>query len=335
MHCGVPRPGAAVAEVAHGLDLLGVGQSALGARTGRCRLIREYACPAPHFLLLAGRGEAGAMPYPRAHYYVAIVMAVIVAGFWPSYFSVWGSVPWQFHAHGVAASAWVLMVAGQSWTAHHRQLPLHRTIGKASLFLFPFLIAGLSAIIDVTAKGYVAGDGPSRIMFGGSFLIGMAVAIAAYVTVYYRALRYRRKVWVHAGYMLTTPLILFESPFGRILNGFVPGFAIRGLDDLHLIMPAILWSMALELLVVAAIWLKYRERAAPFLVAAIFIAAQMATMGLMSDSQILKSLLALLGAVPSAAVVGTGFVIGALTSYAGWMAGKRPVPTGTPVAQPA
>ena len=53
-------------------------------------------------------------------------------------------------------------------------------------------------------------------MFGASFLIGMAIAIAAYVTVYYRALKYRRKVWVHSGYMLTTPLILFESPFGRI-----------------------------------------------------------------------------------------------------------------------
>src|SRR4051794_31973372 len=242
------------------------------------------------------------MPYPRAHYYVAVVMAVIAVGFWPSYFSVWGSVPWQFHAHGAVASAWVLMVAVQSWSVHHRQLPLHRVIGKASLLLFPFLIAGLTAIIDVTAKGFVAGDDPSRTMFGGSFLIGMAIAIAAYVTVYYQALKHRRRAWVHAGYMLTTPLILFESPFGRILNGFVPGLAINRVEDLHLIMPAILWSMGLELVIVAAIWLTYRERARPFLVAAGFIAAQMATMGLMSDSQLLKSLLALLGSVPSAAV---------------------------------
>ena len=46
----------------------------------------------------------------------------------------------------------------------------------------------------------------------------MAVAIAAYVTFYYRALKYRRKVWLHSGYMLATPLILFESPFSRLLN---------------------------------------------------------------------------------------------------------------------
>ena len=275
------------------------------------------------------------MPYPRAHYYVLGVMLVIVAGFWPSYFAVWGSVPWQFHAHGVAASIWVAMVAAQSWTAHHQQLPLHRAVGKSSLLLFPFLIAGLAAIIDLTAKGFVAGDNPVRAMFGGSFLIGLALAIAAYVTVYYRALKYRRKVWVHSGYMLTTPLILFESPFGRILNGFMPGLTIRGPDDLHLIMPAIMWSMALELAVVAAIWLKFRARATPFLVAAAFIVAQMLTMGLMTQSELLKALLFELGRVPSAAVVLAGFAIGAATSWAGWQAGKRPAIPAAVAAQPA
>ena len=275
------------------------------------------------------------MPYRHAHYYVLVVIAVIVAGFWPSYFAVWGTVPWQFHAHGVAASVWVAMVAAQSWTVHHGRLPLHRAVGKSSLLLFPFLIAGLAAIIDLTAKGYVAGDNPARTMFGGSFLVGLALAIAAYVTVYYRALKYRRKVWIHSGYMLTTPLILFESPFGRILTQFMPGLQVRGPDDLHLIMPAILWSMALELAIVAAIWLKYRAKATPFLVAAGFIVAQMLAMGLLTESELLRSLLAALGQAPSAAVVLAGFVLGALTSWAGWNAGKRAAVPVSEAAQPA
>lgn len=276
------------------------------------------------------------MPYPRAHYYVLLVIAVIVAGFWPSYFAPIGTVPWQFHAHGVAASLWVLMVAAQSWTAHHRQLPLHRAVGKTSLLLFPFLIGGLTAIIDVTAKKYLAGEAfPVTQMFGASFLIGLAIAVAAYVTVYYRALKYRRSVWTHAGYMLATPLILFESPFSRILNGFMPGLAVGGPDDFHLIMPSIVLSMALELLVIALIWLKYRERATPFLVAGLFIAAQMAAMGLMSDVAWLKSLLAALGAVPSTAVVLSGFAIGALTSWLGWKAGLRGVRPAAQAVQPA
>ena len=275
------------------------------------------------------------MPYPRAHYYMLIVMAVIVAGFWPSYFAVWGSVPWQFHAHGVAASIWVAMVAAQSWTVHRGGLALHRAVGRSSLFLFPFLIAGLAAIIDLTGKGYVAQDGPVRMMFGASFLIGLALAIAAYVTVYYRALKFRRKVWVHSGYLLATPLILFESPFSRLLGMFVPGLMVTGPQDFHLIMVTILLAMAVELAIIAAIWLKYRERAKPFLVAAGFIVAQMLTMGLMADSALLRSLLVTIGHLPSAAVVGAGFAIGAATSWAGWNAGKRPVAPITPAAQPA
>ena len=275
------------------------------------------------------------MPYSRAHYYVILVMAVIIIGFWPSYFAVWGRVPWQFHAHGVAASIWVAMVAAQSRAVHRQQLPLHRIVGKSSLLLFPFLIAGLAGIIDLTAKTMAAGPDPVRTMFGGSFLAGLALAIAAYVLVYYRALKHRRQVWLHAGYMLTTPLILFESPFGRILNMFMPGLAIRGLDDLPLIMPAIMWSMAVELAIVALIWLKYRERATPFLVAGGFIIAQMLTMGLMTETVWLRSLLHALGQVPSSAVVLAGFAIGALTSWAGWQAGKRPESAVPAATQPA
>ena len=275
------------------------------------------------------------MPYPRAYLYVLGVIAVILGGFWPSYFSVWTDVPWQFHAHGIAASTWVAMVLAQSWTVHHKQLPLHRVVGRSSLFLFPFLIGGLTAIIDYTGKSFVAQPDTVRTMFGSSFVIGLAIAIAAYVTLYYRALKYRRKVWIHSGYMLATPLILFESPFGRILNMGFPGLAIRGDSDLYLIMPAILWSMVIELMFIAAVWLKYREKAKPFLVAGGFIVAQFLAIGLMTNSALLRPVLVAIGQVPSAAVVLTGFAIGALTSWAGWQAGKRPAVPATPVAQPA
>jgi hypothetical protein len=267
---------------------------------------------------------------------VLVVIAVIIAGFWPSYFSTWTAVPWQFHSHGVAASLWVTMVAAQSWTAHRKaQLPLHRAVGKSSLLLFPFLIVGLAAIIDYTGKSVVAAPDPVRAAFGSSFVIGLAVAIAAYVTLYYRALKHRRKVWVHSGYMLATPLILFESPFGRILNMGFPGLAIRGPGDLHLIMPAILWSMAIELAFIAAVWLKYRDKANPFLVAGGFIVAQMVTMGLLTGSTILRPVLLAIGHVPSAAMVMTGMAIGAATSWAGWEAGKRPAARIPGAAQPA
>jgi hypothetical protein len=100
-------------------------------------------------------------------------------------------------------------------------------------------------------------------------------------------------------------------------------------------MPAIMIGMVIELAVVAAIWLRYRERAKPFLVAGVFILARMATMGLMSDAPLLRSLLTLLGHTPSGVVIGLGFAIGAVTSWAGWIAGQRPVTAKRAVAQAA
>jgi hypothetical protein len=264
------------------------------------------------------------MPYKNAPYYVLAVIAVIVAGFWPSYFAKGTDVPWQFHAHGIAASIWVLMVLAQSLTIHKAQLPLHRAVGKASLILFPFLIGGLAAIIDLTGKGFVSGDGVTRQLYGGQFLIGLALAIAAYVVLYYRALKSRRKVWLHSGYMLATPLILFESPFSRLMTGFVPGLTIGGPRDFDRIIPSIEWAMAVELVVIAVLWWRLRDKASPFLVAAVFIVGQMLAMGLMADNALLERMLVVIGNVPSATVVLTGFAIGAATSWAGWQAGKRP-----------
>ena len=274
------------------------------------------------------------MPYRHAPYYVLAVIAVIAAGFWPTYFAKWGEAPWQFHAHGIAASIWVTMVLIQSWTAHHKQFGVHCAVGKSSLLLFPFLIGGLAGIIDLTGKTVVATGDPVRTMFGSSFVAGLALAIAAYVVLYFRALKYRRKVWVHSGYMLSTPLILFESPFSRILNMVMPGLAIRGPNDLHLIMPAIEWAMALELIVIAVLWYRFRDKANPFLVAGGFIVAQMITMGLLAYSPLLMPVLRAIGSMPSAVLVLAGFAIGAATSWAGWNAGKRPaVPA--PMAQAA
>lgn len=269
------------------------------------------------------------MPYKHAPYYILAVIAVTIVGFWESYFSIIGTTPWQFHAHGVAASIWLLMVLFQSVAVHKQQLPLHRAVGKSSLLLFPFLIGGLTAIIDLTGKGFVTGDGVTRTMFGGQFLIGLILAISAYVVLYYRALKFRRKVWLHSGYMLATPLILFESPFSRILLTWMPGLIIRGPQDFHLIIPSILWASAVSLVIIAVLWWRFRDKASPFLVAGGFIVAQMLTMGLMSDNALLESMLVVIGNTPSALVVLTGFAIGAATSWMGWQAGKRPaVPAG-------
>src|SRR3569623_2675161 len=168
------------------------------------------------------RSGGPGMPYRQARFWMLCVIAGILGGFWPSYWATVTNVPWQFHAHGVAASLWVTMVTVQCWTSQSkRRLDLHRAIGKASLFLFPFLTAGLAAIITRQSQNWLAGA-PLHRLYGPSFMIGTMVAMAAYVIVFYRALKFRRKVWVHAGYMLSTPLLLLASPLRRAASFVVP-----------------------------------------------------------------------------------------------------------------
>ena len=275
------------------------------------------------------------MPYRHAHFYVLLCMAVIVIGFWPSYFLPFATVPWQFHAHGVAASIWVMMVLAQVWTAHHKQLPLHRAIGRSSLFLFPFLIGGLFAIIHVTGTRFATGDGPVNAMFGGSFLVGLSVAVAAYVLLFYRALKHRRKVWLHSGYMLATPLILWESPFSRVLGEFLPMFAVNGPADFPRILHSIEWAMATAVVFCAVVRWRVGPRAEPFTVAGALIVAEMIAMGFMGDLAIVRSALTAIGHTPAAVIVGAGFALGAATSWAGWTAGKRPAVPAGGAMQPA
>jgi hypothetical protein len=75
--------------------------------------------------------------------------------------------------------------------------------------------------------------------------------------------------------------------------------------------------------VVTALWWRYREKAAPFLVAGVFIVGQMLGMGLLHRNPLLEGALVLLADVPSGAVVGSGLAIGAATSWLGWQAGTR------------
>jgi hypothetical protein len=275
------------------------------------------------------------MPYARAPYYMLAVIGVIVIGFWPTYFAVATTVPWQFHAHGMAASLWVFVVMLQSWTAHRKtQLPLHRAVGQASLFLFPFLIAGLAAIIDRQSRDFLENE-PFNLAYGPGTMVATMTAMAAYVTVYYRALKYRRKVWVHAGYMLSTPLILFESPFGRIMGLYVPYFQVKNPADFSPVLASIEWSMALELAIIAIIWWRIRDRANPFLVTAGFIVVEMLAIGFSNYFPVVRQADVFIGHIPHAAIVLTGFAIGAATSWLGWNAGKQPAVAAKVAAQPA
>lgn len=257
------------------------------------------------------------MPYKYGHYFVGGVLLVILGGFWASYFAPIGTVPLAFHVHAVTAMAWLLLLIAQSVAIHRRQNALHRVMGKASFVLFPLLILGFTMIINVSAQRYATRESPFIMELGPAFGIGMALAMAAYVTLFYQALRNRRDVKLHAGYMLATPVILFESPFGRLMDAAFPWMNVVGGEGPRGLLGTIVVSNSLATLFVLALYLMDRKHGAPWLVAAAFMTTQSFAMWFAPDLP-LDGLFAAYARIPEGATLAAGLVLGICTGWLGW-----------------
>lgn len=264
------------------------------------------------------------MPYRYAHYFVGLVLAVIMIGFWASYFNADEPAPLAFHVHAVSSMTWLLLLIVQHVAVQRRAIPLHRQMGRASFALFPFLIVGFVMIINVTAASYARGDNSFVNQLGPSFAIGMAVAIAAYLTLLTLALKHRRNLKLHAGYMLATPLILFESPFSRVMAQYLPWMNIIGSEGPYAVLDMIVISDGLAMLFALALFVTNRPHGMPWLIAAGFIGLQAVLIWIAPNIPLLAQGFAAYTAVPPAVTLLCGGLAGAAAVWFGWEAGKPP-----------
>jgi hypothetical protein len=274
------------------------------------------------------------MPYKYGHYFVAFVLLVIVAGFWASYFTLIGRVPLAFHVHAVTATAWVSLLLFQSVAIHARKNALHGLVGKASFLLFPLLIVGFVMIINVSAARYAAQESPFIALLGPSFGIGMAIAISAYLTLYYLALRNRRSTKLHAGYMLATPMILFESPFSRLMAEFFPWMNVIGSEGPRALLDTIVVSDGLVVIFALGLYFMDRKNGAPWLVVAFFLVLQAVVMWFAPDMPGLDAMFSAYSQMPPAVTIALGLLAGGLAGYLGWTGGSPRAPA-TPKLKPA
>lgn len=263
------------------------------------------------------------MPYPYARYFVAFVLVVILIGFWDSYFITIQDVPTAFHVHAFTALIWVTLLLIQDWAIRSGRRDLHRIGGMLSLFLFPFLIVGFVMIINVSAAGYAANDNETARFFGPSFGMAMMIAILAYLTVFYQALRHRRSVRLHAGYMLVTPLILFESPFSRIILSDLDFLIFTGSAFPQRVLDAIVIAIGLSVAFALALYLRDRKTGTPFLLAAGFLSVEAICMYVGTSIEWVRAGFEAYARVPETASIIAGFALGAAVSWFGWHSVER------------
>ena len=66
------------------------------------------------------------MPYSKVHYFMLALLPVTLLAFWQSYFGRLSDASIAHHIHGITGTAWILLIALQSWLIHHGKA--HRLI---------------------------------------------------------------------------------------------------------------------------------------------------------------------------------------------------------------
>lgn len=259
------------------------------------------------------------MPYRQAHWYLLSLFPLAGLAFWPNYFSKFADSSPAFHLHGITASLWIALVAFQSWSIHHRRNGLHRTIGLASFALFPFFVTGGLLIIQSIAGKFGAAADPFSAMYGARLGLMDSLSTLAILYLFYMALRLRRKVHLHARYMIAPVLFLLSPIFGRL-----PPVLPIGEPSLERFAAIVQLSNALAMAIAAILYLKAPKHGRPFLVAGGVIAVQSLGFVTLGRSAAWEGFFAAIAAVPVSALVGIGFAASAAAIWAGWTAGSAP-----------
>ena len=274
------------------------------------------------------------MPYKRAYLWVSLVGLLTIPAFWRGYFSQLSTAPVEMHAHAVTATLWLVLLAAQAWAAQGRErLGLHRTLGRASLFFFPFFMA--SAMLIVWSMAYNTAFGDSIIYREHGEGLGAydLVSVAAILWFYFEALKSRRQVHVHARFMIGTLFALLGPIFARLVA--IPLFITLG-DSFP---PPSIFYAALVIAQVGAffvaLWLLRGiplQGVRPMRWVVGLTVVQMAAFSLFRLSDGWREIFMAMGATPSWAWAALGFVLGVLVTWRGWEAGKANAPN--PGAQP-
>lgn len=159
-----------------------------------------------------------AVPYPRAPFYLLLLTAVTVFGFWPSYFARLRETDLIHHFHGIVAGAWLLLLVTQAWLMRQRRFALHRALGRTSLVLAPlFVVSGLAIV-----HAMLTSANPFSARYGAQLAFVDLPTVAWFGTCYVLALRHRRDRALHARWMLSTALLVLPPAIARALPPLVP-----------------------------------------------------------------------------------------------------------------
>jgi hypothetical protein len=267
------------------------------------------------------------MPYRYAHWYLLSLFPLAGLAFWQGYISQIRTASFEFHAHGITATLWLMLLTAQSWTIHHNQRRLHRSVGAASLILFPLFLAGGTGIFIGMSRRFVEGS-PFHAMYAPNLAWLDVVAVAGVAYFFYEALRQRQKVHPHARYLLATAIFLLPPILGR-LSPVLPGLSLAGPQDLWKLEIGFQLANALTAAIAFALGIHSGKHGRPFYLAGALTLLAAVLFQTIGETLWWERLYAGFALMPTAPFAIAATIAGAAVAWFGWTRGRR---TTQPVA---
>lgn len=172
---------------------------------------------------MAVTSNAGAMRRPGlwgtgSAVWIWALLALAVAGFWPSYVRRFGQVDAVTHLHAALMLSWFAMLFVQPWLVRTRRMALHRQVGKLSYGLVPLLLFTCLWLSRIRMGGAT----PESFGFQAFILYLGIAASAIFLASWALAIVHRRDTALHARYMVGTALTLIDPALARLLAATVP-----------------------------------------------------------------------------------------------------------------
>ncbi|MEP9357939.1 hypothetical protein [Sphingomonas sp. KR3-1] len=263
------------------------------------------------------------MPYRHAHWVLLALFPLAALAFWPGYLATISTAPVQLHMHGITATLWLMLLVAQSWSIHAGRNALHRTLGAASLILFPLFLAGGAGVFLSMARGFAQATSPFNVVYAPRLALIDLVSVVSFALFYYEALRQRRKVQLHARYMLATVIFLLPPILGRIAP-LVPGLGVHGPAEFGKLALDFQLADALTALIALGLAFTSGRHGRPFFLAGAAVLLASLLFEFLGPLAAWKALFAQFAAVPPLPFALAAGVAGAGIAYAGWIAGRRP-----------
>lgn len=247
---------------------------------------------------------------------------MIAIAFWPGYLGQFREAPFALHAHGMTATAWLILLTVQSWSIHARRARWHRATGLAAFIALPLFAAAGPLALQGMAMLWRSGADPFHAACGARLVIADMIAGPSVVILVVYAFLHRHRIEVHAAAMLATALLVLPPVIGRLFPA-IPGFPHGGWAGFGGFRLSFQLAEAVTLLL--AIWLAGRRPGARagFGFAAIATAAQMIGFETFGTTDLWKRWVVLLTDMPAAPMaVGAGIVAAALLYWA-WLEGAK------------